>query len=366
MSPAGQGGGDRDYPLALNGAVLIAWRLVVEVVSLGRPVVYITRKIPDRAVDLVRESCEVRIWDRDEIPVPRQVLLEEAARSDGLLTMVSDRVDGELLDAAPTVKVVGNMAVGYDNIVVPDATARGVMVTNTPGVLTETTADLAWGLILATARRIAEGARFVAEGRWRTWSPMFFTGLDVYGTTLGIIGLGRIGEAVARRAKGFGMRVIYYNRSQHPKAEEALGATYAPLDDLLRESDFVSIHTPLTPETRHLIGERELALMKPTACLINTSRGPVVDEGALYRALASGRIWAAGLDVFEAEPVPAEAPLISLPNVVAIPHIGSATIATRTRMAATAAENVVAGVTGKRPAHLVNPEVWSSRTEVNE
>lgn len=323
-----------------------------------RPTVYITRKIPEPALQIIAEACAYRLWPEEEIPVPREILLEEIAEVDGVFTLLTEKVDEEFLLAARRLKIVANMAVGYDNINVDAATRHGVMVTNTPGVLTETTADLAFALLLATARRLLEANRYLVEGHWKTWHPMLLTGQDVHGATLGIIGLGRIGAAVARRARGFQMRLLYYNRTRREDLEQELGISYRPLDDLLRESDFVSIHAPLTPETRHLIGARELALMKPTAVLINTSRGPLVDEAALYQALVEKKIWAAGLDVFEVEPVSPDHPLLQLENVVALPHIGSASIATRIKMATTAASNLVAGVTGKRPPHLVNPQVW--------
>ncbi len=322
---------------------------------MNRPKIYVTRAIPEAGLNLLKD-CDLRIW-REERAVPREVLAQELAWADGLLCMLSDRIDGELLDGAPNLKIVSNMAVGYDNINVPDCTARRVMVTNTPGVLTETTADLAWALLMATARRVVEGARVIERGQWKSWAPMFLAGMDVYGATLGLVGMGRIGRAVARRARGFDMKVIYHNRRRDPEAERELGVEYRGLDDLLRESDFVSLHMPLTPETRGMIGEREISLMKPTAVLINTARGAVVDEMALYRALEGKKIWAAGLDVFEVEPVPLDNPLLKLDNVVAIPHIGSASIATRTKMAVMAAQSVLAGVTGQRPQNLVNPEV---------
>ncbi|MCL5039320.1 MAG: D-glycerate dehydrogenase [Firmicutes bacterium] len=323
-----------------------------------KPKVYITRLIPEAALEIIAGACDYRIWPEEGTPVPRDILLQEIPTVAGVFTLLTEKVDEELLRAAPRVKIVANMAVGYDNVDLAAASRHGVMVTNTPGVLTETTADLTFALLLATARRLLEANQYLRQGRWKTWYPMLLTGQDVYGATLGIIGLGRIGEAVARRARGFAMRVLYYNRHRREDLERELGATYRPLDDLLREADFVSIHAPLAPETRHLIGERELALMKPTAVLINTSRGPLVDEQALYLALVQKRIWAAGLDVFEAEPVSLENPLLRLENVVALPHIGSASVATRVKMATTAAINLVAGVTGQRPPHLVNPQGW--------
>lgn len=321
-----------------------------------KPSIYVSRRIPREALDLLHAQCHVQIWDSDD-PVPRPILLEQVAAAEGLFCLLTERVDGELLDHAPRLRIVANMAVGYDNVNVPTCTARRVMVTNTPGVLTDTTADLAFALILATARRLVEAARFLAEGQWKTWGPMLLTGQDVYGSTLGLVGFGRIGQAVARRARGFDMRVLYHDPQRHRAAEEALGATWLPLDDLLRQADVVSIHAPLSPETHHLIGERELRLMKRTAVLVNTARGPLVDERALYRALREGWIWAAGLDVFEREPIGPDHPLLSLPNVVALPHIGSASIATRTRMATLAAQNLITALRGEVPPNLVNREV---------
>ncbi|MEW8977153.1 MAG: D-glycerate dehydrogenase [Symbiobacterium sp.] len=322
------------------------------------PRVFVTRRIPEAAQDILRAACEVHTWDHEEEPVPQDELLRQLQQSDGALIVGPHRIDAAVMDAAPRCRVYANMAVGYDNIDVAEATRRGIMVTNTPGVLTETTADLAFALMLAAARRLYEGQRTIVEGRWKGWSPMFMTGQDVYGATLGIVGAGRIGQAVARRARGFNMRILYHNRRPNPAFEAEVGAEYRALDDLLRESDFVVLLVPLTPETRGLIGARELSLMKPTAVLVNAARGPVVDERALYEALRSRRIWAAGLDVFDQEPIPPDHPLLSLPNVTAVPHIGSATVRTRTAMAVLAAENLVAGVTGRRPSNLVNPEVF--------
>lgn len=322
---------------------------------MSRPRVYITRRIPQAALDIIEASCDYEIWDSDQ-PVPPEVLSEKIRNADGLFALLTDKVDDELLSQAPSLKVVANMAVGYDNIDVAAATKRGVLVTNTPGVLTETTADLAFALMMATARRLSESERLLREGKWETWKPMEFTGQDIYGATLGIIGMGRIAAATARRALGFNMKVIYHNRRRKPEIEAALGCEYRELDDLLKEADFVSLHCPLTEETRHLISERELKLMKKTAVLINTARGPVVDEEALANALRDGEIWAAGLDVYSVEPISLDHPLLSLPNVVALPHIGSASIATRTRMATLAAENLVAALTGKEPPTPVNQD----------
>lgn len=328
---------------------------------MSRPKVFIARKLPQAAVDLIAATCEYRMWESEEQPVPRERLIQEATHADGALVLLSDRIDGELMDAAPRCKVFANMAVGYDNVLVPEATRRGVLITNTPGVLTETTADLAFALLMSAARRLYEGQRLIVEDRWTTWSPMFMTGQDIYGATIGIVGAGRIGGAVARRAKGFDMKILYHNRKPSPELEVEVGAEYCPLDDLLRRADFVVILVPLTPDTRGLIGAREFALMKPTAVLVNAARGPVVDERALYDALVRKQIYAAGLDVFDQEPVRADHPLLSLPNVTAVPHIGSASVVTRTRMATFAAENLVAALTGRRPPAPVNPEAWKGR-----
>lgn len=325
--------------------------------TIARPQVYISRQVPEAALKLVEAACDVRVWPSADQPVPRGVLLRELQQADGALVLVSERIDGELLDAAPRCRVFANMAVGYDNIDVPACTRRGVLVTNTPGVLTETTADLTFALLLAAARRVVEGQKLIEAGGWRVWHPMFHTGVDVYGATLGIIGAGRIGSAVGRRARGFGMRILYHNRSRNPALEAELGAEYRGKDDLLRESDFVVVLVPLTAETRGLIGARELSLMKPTAVLVNTARGPIVDEHALYHVLKERRIFAAGLDVFDREPIGPDHPLLQLPNCVCVPHIGSATVATRTRMATLAAENLVAALTGGTPPTPVNPEV---------
>lgn len=324
-----------------------------------KPSIYITRRIPEKALRKLQEHCEVDMWPEEDVPVPRDVLEAKIAGVDGAYTMLTDTVDEALLSRADRLKVVSNMAVGYNNIDVDAATRRGILVTNTPGVLTETTADLTFALLLATARRLVESAQLIRDGKWKTWTPMLMTGQDVYGATMGIVGLGRIGESLAKRAKGFDMNVLYYNRSRKPDAEHELGLEYTDFDSLLKRSDFVCIMTPYTPETRNLIGERELSLMKRSAVLINTARGGIVNEEALYRALANGDIWAAGLDVFEEEPVDPAHPLLSLPNVVALPHIGSASIATRTNMAILAADNLIRGLTGREPAHLVNKEAWN-------
>lgn len=323
-----------------------------------RPRIYITRKIADPALDRMRETADVILWDEDR-PVPREVLLEKIPEADALLCMLAEQIDDELLDRASRLKVISNFAVGYDNIDVDAATRRGIPVGNTPDVLTEATADLAFALLLAAARRLPEAERYVHAGKWKDWSPSLLLGRDVYGATLGIIGLGRIGQAVARRGKGFGMRVLYHGGSDTQAAAE-IGAEQRSLDDLLRESDFISLHVPMTPETHHMITTPQFALMKPTALLVNVARGSVVDPVALYTALRSKRICAAALDVTEPEPIPHDHLLLTLDNCLIVPHIGSATVATRERMAMLAAENALAGLRGERLPHCVNPSVYQS------
>ncbi|MBM7109544.1 Glyoxylate/hydroxypyruvate reductase B [Brevibacillus laterosporus] len=296
-------------------------------------------------MNLLATIATVEVWDQ-EYPVPRDILLEKAKRSDGLYVMLSDRIDRELIDAAPHLKVVSTLAVGYDNIDVEACKKRGIVVTNTPDVLTDATADLAFGLLMAAGRRFVEANRVLMNGEWKTWSPYFMAGQRIHGATIGIIGMGRIGEAVAKRASGFDMRILYHNRSRKVEAEETYGATYCSLPDLLCESDYVVLLTPLTEETKGLMGAEQFAMMKSTAVFINASRGATVDEVALYQALKQETIWAAGLDVFQQEPIPTDHPLLSLPNVVALPHIGSATYETRDRMAMLVSQNLVAVLSG--------------------
>lgn len=323
-----------------------------------RPRVFVSRKMRDAGLDLVLDFCDADVWDED-MPPTRERLLEKVRGVDGFISMLTDRVDAELLDAAGTqLKVVSNHAVGFDNIVVPDATARGIPVGNTPGILTDATADIAFALLLAAGRRIVESERYIREGKWKTWHPSLLLGMDLSGKTLGIVGFGRIGRAVAKRAVGFGLRIIYYS----PNAEPEFGAVKMnSIDDLLYQSDFVSIHTPLNQSTRHLVNADFLSKMKPNAVLVNTSRGPVVDQIALYNALKAKQIFAAGLDVTDPEPLPVDSPLLTLENCIIVPHIGSASEHTRNEMARLAAENLIAGLKGERLPHCINSEVYDRK-----
>ena len=326
---------------------------------MSRSNVYVTRRIPDAGIELLRErlgAVDVNPHDRT---LTHGELLEAVRHRDGVLCQLGDRIDAELMDAVGDCRVFSNYAVGYDNIDVAEATRRGIAVCNTPGVLTDTTAELAWALLFAVARRIVEADGFTRAGKFAGWAPMMMLGVDVTGKTLGILGAGRIGTAVALKSKGFGMTVLYADVQPNAILEEQLGARRVDVGTLFSESDFISVHVPLTAETRHLVDEGLLSLMKPTACLINTSRGAVVDEKALVRCLAERRIAGAGLDVFEEEPA-LSAGLAGLPNVVLTPHVGSATVETRSRMAVLAAGNLIAVLEGRRPEHIVNPEVLST------
>ena len=325
-----------------------------------KPRVYVTRIIPEKGLKMVQEFADTEVWP-GELPPPRAVILEKVKELDGILPLLTDRMDAEVMDAAPRLKVISNYAVGFDNIDVPAATQRGILVCNTPGVLTETTADLAWSLLMAAARRIVQADAYARSGKWQTWGPMLFLGYDVHHATLGIIGLGRIGAEMAKRGKGFDMRLLYYDPVRRPDLEAALGVEYAPLEKLLAEADFVTIHCLLSEQTRHLIGKAQLELMKPTAILINSSRGPVVDQQALYDALAAKRIAHAALDVTDPEPPAADDPILKLDNLTIVPHIASASFATRTKMATMAAENLIAALRGQRPPNPVNPEVLEQR-----
>lgn len=322
-----------------------------------KPKVFVTRVIPDKGLDLVKDFCDVDLWEGD-LPPSRAELLQRVQGVDGLLCLLTDRIDGEVMDAAgEQLKVISNFAVGYDNIDVSAATARKIPVGNTPDVLTDATADFAFTLMLSAGRRILEGDRYVRAGRWQTWGPMLLLGIEIKGTTLGLVGFGRIGKAMARRAVGFDMRVIYYDPSE-TRQDPDVKATSVDFETLLEESDFISLHTPLTPDTHHLIDSEALSKMKPSAVLVNTSRGPVVDLDALYDALKSKRIFAAGLDVTEPEPLPADHPLLTLDNIVIVPHIASASRTARDKMAWLAAKNLIAGLDGDHLPNCVNPQVY--------
>jgi glyoxylate reductase len=317
------------------------------------PAAYVSRPLPaPGTAALTAAGIDVDQHELDS-PPSREQLLEHVAGKQALLSMLTERVDAEVLDSAPELRIVANLAVGYDNVDVGAATDRGVVVTNTPDVLTEATADLAWALILAAARRIGEGERLVRAGAWRGWGPTQLIGQSVWGRTLGVIGLGKIGSAVARRARGFDMRILYHTRSPKPEAEAELGARRVDLHTLLREADVVSLHAPLTDETRHLVDAAALGHMRRSAVLVNTARGPVVDEAALVDALRAGAIAAAGLDVFEHEPA-LSAGLAELDNVVLAPHVGSATVDARSAMVRLCCENIVAVLAGSRPLTPVN------------
>ncbi|MBZ4687303.1 MAG: glyoxylate reductase [Clostridia bacterium] len=324
---------------------------------MSRAKVFVTREIPAAGLDMLKERYDVEVNPYDR-PLTKEEIIAGVKGKDALLPLLTDIIDAEVMDANPNLKIIADYAVGYNNIDIEEATKRGIPVSNTPGVLTETTADLAWLLMMAVARRLGECERYLRTKEFKGWGPMFLLGTDVYGKTLGIIGMGRIGKAMAKRAKGFDMRVIYYNSSGAISEEEEkrLEAMYYPLEDLLKEADFVSLHVPLTKGTRHLIGEKELELMKETAYIINTARGPVIDEKALIAALKEKKIAGAGLDVFENEPlVPKE--LLQMENVVLAPHVGSATLETRSRMAVMAAQNIIAALNGEEIPNLVNKEV---------
>lgn len=321
--------------------------------------ILVTRRIMEPAIELLKKYGEVEVNPHDR-PMTREELLKAIADKDAVLTQLVDKVDSEFFDHAPNVKIVANYAVGFDNIDIEEATRRGVYVTNTPDVLTNATAELAWALLFAAARRIVEADKFMRGGHYKGWGPMLFLGKGVTGKTLGVIGAGRIGQAFARMSKGFNMKILYYDFERKESFEKEMGAQFVPLDELLKEADFISIHVPLTPQTKHLIGEREFSLMKPSAILINTARGPIVDEKALVKALKEKKIYAAGLDVYEREPE-FEPELAELDNVVMLPHIGSATEESRLDMAMLAANNIVDFIEGRIPRTLVNKEVLNKK-----
>lgn len=320
--------------------------------------VFVTRAIPDKGFELIKDFCDVDLWTGD-LPPSCEELLQRVRGVDGLLCLLTDEIDGEVMDAAGSqLKVVSNFAVGFDNIDVNAATERRIPIGNTPDVLTDATADFAFALMMSAGRRILEGNRYVREGKWKTWNPMLLLGVEMKGATLGLVGFGRIGKAMARRAVGFDMRVIYYDPNE-TKPSPDVKATSVDFETLLEESDFISLHTPLTPDTRHLIDSESLSKMRPNAVLVNTSRGPVVDLDALYEALKFKRIFAAGLDVTEPEPLPPDHPLLTLDNIIIMPHIASASKTARDKMSWMAAKNLIAGLKGEHLPNCVNPQVYS-------
>ncbi len=325
-----------------------------------KPKVFVTRRIPEPGLDMLREKCDIEVNPEDRV-LTKEEIIEGIKGKDALLCLLTDPIDGEIMDANLDLKVISNYAVGFNNIDVDAATERGIPVTNTPGVLTDTTADFAWSLLMSTARRVAEGDKFTRAGKYKGWGPMLLLGCDVYGKTLGIIGLGRIGQAVAKRASGFDMRVVYFDEYRlSEEKEKELGVEYMAFEEVLKVANFVSIHVPLMDSTFHLFSTAEFDAMKDNAILINTSRGPVVDEKALVEALKAKKIAGAGLDVYEDEPLLAPG-LAELDNAVLAPHIASATVETRTKMATMAAANVLAALEGKVPPNIVNKEVYDKK-----
>lgn len=311
--------------------------------------IYITRKLPDYIIEAYNKNYDIKMWDEAETPVPREVLLKEVQEVDALFSTLSEQIDRELFEAGKNLKIVSNLAVGFDNIDLEVAKEFGVPITNTPDVLTETTADLAFALLMATARRLIEGHEIIQEDKWGDWAPFMLAGADIHHKTIGIVGMGRIGEAVAKRAKGFNMNILYHNRSRKADFETVVEADYKEFDELIEESDFVVSLLPLTNETKKKFNKEVFKKMKETAIFINASRGGVVDETDLYDALIAGEIHAAGLDVFESEPIRSDHPLATLKNVVALPHIGSATVETREAMINLCFKNIVAVLSGERP-----------------
>jgi glyoxylate reductase len=326
-----------------------------------KPRIFVTRLIPEKGLDMVQNlaaNYDIEVW-RGPLPPTYDVLLQKAQGVTGLYCLLTDKIDANLMDTiGPQVKVISQMAVGFDNIDIPAATARGIPVGNTPGVLTDTTADFAWTLLMAAARRVVEGDKFTRAGKWKTWGPIDFLGPDITGATLGIVGFGRIGQGMAKRAQGFDMRILYFDTQRYPEAEQKYGAQYVDMNTLLRESDFVTLHTVLSAETYHLMDDERLNLMKPSGILINSARGPVVDPAALYRALSNGTIAYAALDVTEPEPIKLDDPLLTLDNIIIAPHIASASFQTRNKMATMAAANLIAGLQGERLPNCVNPQVY--------
>ncbi len=326
-----------------------------------KPKVFVSRIIPDAGLTKIKEFCDAEIW-AERMPPPYALLRQKVAGCDGVVSLLTDKIDAPLMDAAPRLRVVSNYAVGFNNIDVAAATERGIVVGNTPGVLTDATADMAFCLLIAAARRVVEGHQYTLAGKWKTWEPLGHLGQDLVGKTLGIIGMGRIGFAMAQRCRGgWGMRVLYHDVYKNDKAEKQLGARQVDFDTLLREADFVSVHTDLNEKTRHLFGAEQFKKMKRSAVFVNSARGPLVDQKALFEALKSGTIFAAGLDVTDPEPPTMDDPLLKLPNVVIAPHIASATIGSRNAMAEICANNLIAGLSGQKLPAWVNPEVEAKR-----
>lgn len=329
--------------------------------SMSKLKIYITRQLPERGLNRIKQYFDTEVWP-DYAPPPKETIIKKAKNMDALVTLLSDKIDPEVFNAAPKLKIISQLAVGFDNVDLQEATKRGIYVTNTPEVLTDTTADFSWALLMAVARRVVEADRYVRAGHWKVaWHPDMMTGRDVHDATIGIVGAGRIGYAMAKRASGFDMKILFYDVVPRPEIEKDFGAKKVELDTLLKEADFVSIHVPLMKETHHLMNEQRLRLMKNTAYLINNSRGPVVDEKALYKALKEGWIAGAGLDVFEQEPTPMDNPLIKLNNIVVAPHISSASLETRSQMSQMVADNLVSFFEGKKPPNLVNQDVLKVR-----
>ena len=328
-----------------------------------KPKVLVTRVIPAAGLDRIKQHCHTEIWT-DPLPPPYAVLRQKVADCDGLVSLLTDKIDAPLLDAAPRLKVISNYAVGFNNVDVASATAHGIAVGNTPGVLTDATADMAFCLLITAARRVVEGHQYTLAGKWQTWEPLGHLGQDLAGRTLGVVGMGRIGYALAKRCRGgWDMKVLYYDVHSSAQAERDLGAKLVDFDTLLRESDFISVHTDLNDQTRSLFNSDAFQKMKPTAVFVNTARGPIVDQKALTAALKAGTIFAAGLDVTDPEPPPVSDPLLNLPNVIVAPHIASATVGTRNAMAEICANNLIAGLTGQKLPAWVNPEVEGKRRQ---
>lgn len=326
---------------------------------MSKPNVFVTRIIPGPGLELIQEAAHMEVW-QEELPPPYEVLMEKIQGLDGLLCLLTDRIDRDLiLSARDSLKVISQMAVGYDNIDIDAATEYGIPVGHTPGVLTDATADFAWALLMSAARRVVEADKFTREGHWKTWGPTMLMGADVAGAALGIVGLGRIGQAVAKRARGFDMRVCYYDLQRNQDLEDELGVEYLEFDELLQQSDFISIHTWLSDDTYHLFSSEQFKRMKKSAILINSARGPIVDQKALYHALKAGEIAYAALDVTDPEPIPMDEPLLTLDNIIIAPHIASSSLYARTKMANMATENLLAGLRGERLPNCVNPKVYA-------